>query len=251
MEKQSTFPTMKRYTHLMLSVVILLFFFQRCGVILFGYTHIAHPAMDEAVSGVLPSDLLDGHLRAPLLAYQYENRSGDSLIEGCILVPFFKVFGRAIFSIKVFSLFSALMCLLGWIVFIKRYQGIWAALVFAALFAFPPPMFTRLNVTGTVDSHHIINMLIPIQLLFLFRIIEGNKERFLPWLWLGVGFLAGLGTYSFYTYIIFNGFCVLFFLIVSLKKITLARILTFFCGFLGGFSPWLVDLSIQVLAGII
>jgi hypothetical protein len=239
MEKQGTFPNIKRYAPFILTVLVLLFVLQRFGVILFGYTHISHPAFDESVSGVLPSDLLDGHLRAPFFAYQYENRSGDSLIEGFMLVPFFKVFGRAIFSIKAFSVFSALMCLLGWIVFIKRYQGIWTALVFAALFAFPPPMFTRLNVTGTVDSHHIINMFIPIQLLFLFRIIEGDKEKILPWFWFGLGFFSGLGMYAFYTYIIFNGFCALFFLIVSLRKITLSRILTFSIGFFVGFFPWL------------
>jgi len=240
MEKQSTFPNMKQYVPYILTVLVLLFVLQRFGVILFGCTHIFHPAFDESVSGVLPSDLLDGHLRAPFLAYQYEHRSGDSLIEGFMLVSFFKVFGRAVFSIKVFSLFSAFVGLLGWIVFIKRYQGIWPTLVFTALFAFPPPMLTRLNVTGTVDSHHIINMFIPIQLMFLFRIIECDKERISPWLWFGLGFFAGLGTYAFYTYIIFNGFCALFFLIVSLRRITLARILTFSCGFFVGIFPWLV-----------
>ena len=240
MEKQGSFPHMKRYASFILVVLILVFVLQRSGVILFGYSHISHPAFDESVSGVLPSDLLDGHLRAPFFSYQYEHRSGDSLIEGLMLVPFFKVLGRAIFSIKAFSLFSALVCLLGWIVFIKRYQGIWAALVFATLFAFPPPMLTRLNVTGAVVSHHIINMFIPIQLLFLFRIIEGDKEKILPWLWFGLGFFAGLGTYAFYTYIIFNGFCALFFLIVSLRRIALTRILMCSCGFFIGFLPWLV-----------
>ena len=115
----------QKYATLLLASIVCLFLLQRGGLILYGYSHISHPGIDEPVSGVLPCDILDGQLRAPLFAYEYLNRSGDVLIEGLLLVPYFKLFGRSIFSTKVFALTSALITFLCWLIFIKKYQGIW------------------------------------------------------------------------------------------------------------------------------
>ena len=229
-----------RYTSLLLVVLIALFLMQRGGLLLWGYSHIAHPGFDETASGVLTCDLLDGEMRAPLFTYQYESRSGDGLIEGFLLVPFFKFFGRSLFSLKMLALLSALLSLLCWIFFIKRYQGMWAAIIFTALFAFPPLMFSRLNLMGTIASHHLINPLMAVQLLFLFRILEGGNTRGALWLWVGFGFLSGLGAYTFYTYIIFASFCLLFLLIFRSGTINVPRVLLFLAGFCSGFSPWIV-----------
>ena len=229
-----------RYKSLLLVVLVSLFLMQRGGLLLSGYSHIAHPGFDETASGVLACDLFDRQIRAPLFIYQYEARSGDGLIEGFLLVPFFKLFGRSLFSLKVLALSSAFLCLLCWIILIKRYHGAGAAILFTALFAFPPPMFARLNLTGTIGSHHLINPLMAVQLLFLFWIVEGDKNKRAPWLWLGFGLLSGLGAYTFYTYIIFDGFCFLFLLIFKSKTITFRRILLFSGGFLTGFSPWVL-----------
>lgn len=231
-----------RYKWLLLVVLVSLFLMQRCGLLLFGYSHIAHPSFDETASGVLACDLLDGQIRAPLFVYQYESRSGDGLIEGFLLAPFFKLFGRSLFSLKMLALFSALLSLLFWSIVIKRYHGIWAAIVFISLFAFPPLMFARLNLMGTIASHHLINPLMAIQLLFLFLIIEGQNTKKTSWLWLGFGFLSGLGAYTFYTYIIFDSFCLLFFTIFRSRWITFRRILLFVGGFFAGFSPWIARL---------
>jgi hypothetical protein len=213
---------------------------QRCGLLLYGYSHIAHPSFDETASGVLACDLLDGEVRAPLFVYQYESRSGDGLIEGFLLVPFFKFLGRSLFSLKMAALFSAFLTLLCWIILIKKYYGIWAAIIFAACFAFPPPLFARLNLMGTIASHHLINPLMAVQLLFLFRMLEGDGSKKLPWIWFGCGLLAGWGTFTFYTYIIFNSFCLVFLLIVSPRAITLSRTLLFLGGGSLGFLPWIL-----------
>jgi hypothetical protein len=230
----------RRTVTILFSALLLLFVFQRFGILLFGYSHISHPGIDEPVTGVLPCDLLDRNLRAPLYAYQYESRSGDTLMEGLLLVPFFKLLGRSIFSFKTFPLVSSLICLFCWIAFIKRYQGLWVAIIFAALYALPPPMFARLNLIGTLSSHHIINILIPIQLILLFRIMEGDKDKISLWLWLGLGFFSGLGTYAFYTYIIFNGMCLLFLFVFKWRSITFRRLFFFLGGLLIGFSLWIM-----------
>ncbi len=238
-----------RYKSLLLVVLVSLFLMQRCGLLLSGYSHIAHPSFDEMASGVLACDLLDGQMRAPLFIYQYESRSGDGLIEGFLLVPFFKLLGRSLFSLKMLALFSALLSLLCWIIVIKRYHGMWAAIIFTSLFAFPPLMFARLNLMGTIASHHLINPLMAIQLLFLFLIIEGQSTKKTSWLWLGFGFLSGLGAYTFYTYIIFDSFCLLFLTIFRPGRVTFHRILLFSGGFFAGFSPWVARLLFSPAGG--
>jgi hypothetical protein len=224
-----------------LAIVLLvcLFLLQRGSLLLFGYSHIAHPAFDETASGVLTCDLLEGRLRAPLLAYQYEARSGDGLLEGFLLVPFFKLFGRSLFSLKLCALVSSLFTLICWIVLLKRYHGAWAAIVFAALFALPPPTFARLGLMGTIASHHLINPLAAIQLLVLFRIIEGGGRRAYARWWSGLGLLSALGTYSFYTFIIFSSFCLLFLLFSVPVRVTLRGGLWYLLGFAAGMVPWL------------
>ncbi|MBW1853322.1 MAG: hypothetical protein JRJ00_01355, partial [Deltaproteobacteria bacterium] len=103
-------------------------------------------------------------------------------------------------------------------------------------------MFARLNLMGTIASHHLINPLMAIQLLFLFLIIEGQSIKKTSWLWLGFGFLSGLGVYTFYTYIIFDSFCLLFLMIFRPGRVTFRRILLFSGGFFTGFSPWIARL---------
>ena len=161
-------------------------------------------------------------------------------MEGFLLVPFFALLGRSLLSLKMLALLSAFLTLLCWINLIKQYHGIWAAIIFTACFAFPPPMFARLNLLGTVASHHLVNPLIAVQLLLLFRIVEGDAAKKSPWMWFGFGLLAGLGTFTFYTYIIFNSFCILFLIIVRPRTITVSRTFLFLGGGLIGFLPWII-----------
>ncbi len=220
-------------------MLFLLFLIQRTGLLMFGYSHIGHPSFDETASGVLACDLLDGELRAPLTVYQYERRSGDGLIEGVLLVPFFSLFGRSLFSLKLLALTSAALTLLCWIAVLKRYHSVWTAIIFTALFALPPLLFARLNLLGTIASHHLINPLMAVQIFMLFFLMEDRKNGICPWVWVGIGIIAGLGTYTFYTYIIFNLFCMLFLVLFRSPVITVPRLLFFGGGFLVGFSPWI------------
>ncbi len=223
----------------LLVLLVCLFLLQRIGLILYGYPHIAHPTFDETASGVLACDLLDGNVRAPLSVYQYESRSGDSLIEGFLLAPFFALFGRSLLSLKLLALASSLFSMLCWIALLRRYQGAWAAIICAALFVLPPPLFSRLTLLGTIASHHLINPMMSLQLLLLFAIAEAGRDRASPWLWLGLGALAGLGAYTFYTYIIFDLLCALMLLFFRPQLISAKALLLFGAGLLAGFSPWM------------
>jgi hypothetical protein len=222
-------------------LLILFFLLHRLGFIFFGYSHISHPGIDEPVSGVLACDILDGQLRAPLFAYEYLNRSGDVLIEGLLLVPYFKLFGRSIFSTKLFALTSALITFLCWFMFIKKYHGTLTAVLFGLLFALPPPLFARQNLIGTISSHHMLNPLIALQSLLLFKILEaGRKNEVHLWMLIVFGFLAGLGAYTFYTYILFLCFCGIVLLLFFPQLMHLRNSILMGAGFAVGFLPWVL-----------
>jgi hypothetical protein len=225
----------------LLAALILLFLLQRGALILFGYSHISHPGIDEPVSGVLACDILDGQIRAPLFTYEYLNRSGDVLIEGLLLVPYFALFGRSICSTKVFALTSALITFLCWFMFIRKYQGVVAAVLFGLLFALPPPLFARQSLIGTISSHHMLNPLIAVQSLLLFKILETRHNNSLPvWTIVACGFFAGLGIYIFYTYLLFLGFCGIILLLFFPQILYIRTIVLIGCGFIIGFLPWLL-----------
>ncbi|MBM4309460.1 MAG: glycosyltransferase family 39 protein [Deltaproteobacteria bacterium] len=228
-----------RRSYLVLTALVALYCLSRLAVVYYGYSHISHPYFDEPVSGTLTYDLLQGGLRAPLMAYQYEQRSGDMMIEALLMYPLAALFGHSMFTIKLFALLCSLACMLGWVYLINRYFGMTAALLFAALFALPPPMFVRLGLVGTFSSHHMINQILIVQLICLFRMLEKNDRPVPLLLWLVFGLCAGLGTYAFYSYIIFNAFCALFVLCCMPRMISLRGLCALCAGGLIGFAPWL------------
>src|SRR5210317_1296291 len=86
--------TAERRLFVFLILLILFFVFQRVSMLEFAAEYISSPFSDEMSSGALAIDILDGKLRASFFSYQFEHRSGDSLLEGLLLVPFFYVFGE-------------------------------------------------------------------------------------------------------------------------------------------------------------
>ncbi len=229
----------QRLTIILCALLLTAVLAQRMSLVLFGYSHIDHPSFDATVSGVLTCDLLNGPLRSSLFSYQYESRSGDSVAESLLLLPFFSLFGKTLFSLKCLTLCSSLAAFCLWFFFLKKHS-MYAAVVFGLLYAFPPPHFARLNLNGTVLSHHIINPLIAFQLIILFRLLCEFKKKHDLLCWTLLGFVAGIGSYFFYTYIIFNSFCFLFVVIFKSRIITLSRSASFCLGFAFGFSPWLI-----------
>ncbi len=229
---------MKRF-YLVLIVLVALYGASRFAVMFYGFSHISHPCFDEPVSGTLTFDLLHGTLRAPVMAYQYEQRSGDMMIEALLMYPLAALFGHSVFTVKLCALLSTLACMLGWVYLLNRYCGRTAALVCAALFALPPPMFARLSLVGTFSSHYMINQILIVQLICLCRMLEKDAKQVPLLLWCLFGLCAGLGTYAFYSYIIFNAFCMLFVLVCRPRMISLRAICALCAGGLAGFAPWL------------
>jgi len=238
--KQNTLFFKKHFSTLVLCLLVLLFLIQRACLLFFGNTHIYHPNLDETVSGTLACDLVRYSIRAPLFAYQYLDYTGDIMIEAILLAPVYKILGTSLFTLKLFALLSALISLLTWITILKRYQGIWAAALFTALFAFPPPTFARLNLLATPSAHHILNPILAVQLLLLFRVIEKQHHTGSRWLYFVFGLCAGLGSYVFYSHLIFNAFCFLFLLFFSPSAFRARNPSYLITGALIGFFPWIL-----------
>ncbi len=228
-----------RRSSIVLLLLVAVFLVSRTAVIFYGSAHICHPSFDEPVSGTLTYDLLQGSLRVPLMAYQYEQRSGDMMIEALLMYPLAAVFGHSLFTIKLCALLCSLACMLGWVYLIRRYCGMTAALVFAALFALPPPMFARLSLVGTFSSHHMINQILVVHLICLFRMLEKDTKRVPIALWFAFGLCTGLGAYAFYSSIIFSAFCVLFVVVCNPRIISFRGVCALCTGALAGFLPWL------------
>ena len=93
------------YKLLLLLVCVAFFLAHRSGLLLYGYSHIAHPSFDDTVSGVLAHDFLTGQVRAPLFAYHSLGRTGHELMEGILLVPFLNYWDILSFPRK-YSTFS-------------------------------------------------------------------------------------------------------------------------------------------------
>ena len=223
----------------MLILLVAVYIASRAVLIVYGGPHICHPYFDEPVSGTLTYDLLHGGLRAPLMAYQYEQRSGDMMIEALVMYPLAALFGHTLLTIKLCALLCSLACMLGWLYLIHRYCGMTAAIVFALLFALPPPMFARLSLVGTFSSHHMINTILVVQLICLFRMFERDERTVPLLLWLVFGLCAGLGVYASYSYLIFDALCGLFILECRPRMITLRSACVVSAGALAGFFPWL------------
>ncbi len=221
----------------------LLFMVVRISLLVLGSSHVFHPVFDETASGVLACDILGGGLSASIMAYQYELRSGDSLLEGLLFVPLFGLGGQTVFVLKLFCILSALLTLLLWVFFLRRYVGMIAALLFAAFFVFSLSTVVRLNLLSTVASHHLINPFIVLQLIILFRIFEVGSDSRKLWLWFLGGVCAGFGSFLFYAYFIFNFFCALFLVFLGGKFLSLKRIGCCCTGFLMGFLPWIYRLK--------
>ena len=224
----------------LLAFFVLLFLLQRGGLLFWGSAHISHPNLDETVSGTFACDLIQHSIRAPLFAYQYLDYTGDIMVEALLLAPVFKILGTSLFSLKLFALLSALISLLVWIIILKRYQGIWVAVIFAALFAFPPPTFARLNLLATPSAHHILNPILAVQFLLLFRLIEKQHHAVSRWLYFWLGLCVGLGSYVFYSHLIFNGFCFLFLLFFKPSAFRVRNLFALITGTFIGFFPWIL-----------
>ena len=210
------------------------------GWLFFGLEHVFHPQFDETVSSVLTCDVLDGALRAPLHCYQYEKRSGDSLAEGVLLVPLFALGDRSLLTFKLLAVISTLCTLAVWLVVLGRYVGLRTAILFGLLYAFPPLTFARLNLVGTVASHHLINPLVAMQVALVLHICTAPRKAS-DWIRCVLcGLAAGLGSYFFYAYFIFNSFCLVCVFVCARQAFDLRRVGWLGAGFCAGFSPWIV-----------
>jgi hypothetical protein len=90
--------------------------------------------------GNLARGLIDG-LAAPPWVYQYRSNCHGPAIFGLLLTPIFYVAGSSYFWEKLLSALMVTAGLVFWTIAIRRQWGARAAILFALLCIFPPPLF--------------------------------------------------------------------------------------------------------------
>lgn len=209
------------------------FLLLRFTIILTAVEYVAH--YDELDLGTLARELLQG-LKMPFKAYQLDAYSGESLILGPLVIPFFKLFGQNLFAVKMVPLFFSFLTLLLIYSFTLRNFGQKPATVAALLYTFSMPMLTQLSLVGMAG--HCEASFLSLLILFAFYdyFYKGKKWTSLIF-W---GWICGFGLWFYYATAIMIGACCLSWLLISRSKFFNKDLLVFIIFFILGFSPWLI-----------
>lgn len=145
---------------------------------------------DETEVGILTKDLLDG-LVAPVSDYLLH--TNGFLVEGFLLLPFFKLGGKTLLMIRVFALLISLLTLLAAVRLARRTSGTSASVIAMGFFLFGTEAFFRLGASSR-PSHKEFCLLLFCQLLVFAETFRrndffSNRRAFL------FGLLAGFGLF--------------------------------------------------------
>ena len=212
---------------------LLLFFLLRLGHLTLFFFPRFFP--DELLIGTITKGLLGGSSLS-FLEYVEDYDTGGSFIYALCALPFFRLFGETIFSLRVPSLLFQGLTFLAWFFFMRRHFGGKAACFTSLLFLLPPPWLTC-YFTYALGAHADSMLFTILGLHLLYRMLyEGEKHRS-PSL---LGLLLGFGTYYVYSTGV-SVVCFLLFWFLHDRRFLFKReFRLFFLFFLVGFSPWLL-----------
>ncbi len=215
-----------------LSIILVVFLFTRIAILLtcIGCSF----QFEQRHMGMIAKEIIEG-LDLPLLEYQHTSYGGGTLLEGIATVPFFLIFGKNLFALKLTPLLFSTATLVVLFLFVYKYFNKRTAVIMSLLFTFASPIWINNTLAG--QGSHTENILFTVIALFLFyEIIFNQKKRLVYYFWLG--FVSGLGTYWVYTFLVTLAAIFIIWLAHD-RKLFLRRGFYVFCiGFLIGMLPW-------------
>lgn len=221
--------------YFILTILILCFLTIKLSLL---FTEIKHIDMnEETVCGVLANDVINKHLRLPLLDYQHVEWCGDTLVVGFLAIPFFLIFGNSIISLKLIPLFFSLGTFTIWYLFLDKYLNRTVAVLMSLLFILSPPYYTRMNLIAAIP-HTEVNFFTIAVVFLLFKSLN-NTRHSVPLIICGI--LSSLGIYFHYLFLITLSTCFLLWYVQDKGFIFKRRFLTFLLPFLIGLSPWIIS----------
>ncbi len=215
--------------------ILLSFFILRFLVLWTGVERVSH--YDELDLGTIAKEILQG-LKFPYWDYQMDFYSGDSLILGAAVLPFFKLMGMNLMAIKMVPfVFSSLTLLLSFL-FLRRYFGEKAGLMGAWLLVLCPQSFVQLSLVG-MSGHSEALFWSTAGVFAFYEFMHGPSHSQIPALFL-FGVLSGFGLWFYYANGMMTAACLLSWLILDRRSFFSRKLGIFAVCFLAGFSPWLI-----------
>lgn len=218
-----------------LAILIIFFLALRLSIVLTDTKQIE--MNEETVCGVLAHDVINHHIRLPILDYQHVEWCGDTLIVGFLAIPFFWILGDSIISLKLIPLCFSLGTLILWYLFLNKHINRTVALLTSLLLIVPPPYFTRLNLIAAIPHTELNFFSIAVVYLFFKSFHEKNPSTSL----ILFGLLSGLAIYCHYLFLITFACCILIWYLWDKQFIFKKNFLIFSLSFLIGLIPWIIS----------
>jgi len=202
--------------------------------------------LEELTRGTIAKELIEG-LKMPLLEYAPDHYHGGGLIYGLMTVPFFLLFGKSIFVLRLPALFFQLGIFLSWHYFLKRFFGEKPAFYFALLYLFSLPWLTWYGLYAT--GAHAEALLFPaLSAIFLFSLLYDKRHPTRDAAFLGL--LLGFGTYFTYGTAVSAMAYLLFWRYEDHSFFKKKPFYIFMLFFVIGFSPWFIYNSLFHYSGV-
>jgi len=189
---------------------------------------------DELLIGTIAKELMEGP-KISFFDYVESHDMGGSFIYALCTVPFFHLFGKSVFSLRITSLLFQCSSFITWYFFMRKFFGKRAAFYTASLYLLPPAWFT-LYAMYALGAHADSLFFTILGLFFLYRILYENlfPKKYA----ICLGLVCGFGTYYIYTtFVSVVGFF-LFWFSQDRRLFQKKELYLFFLFFLIGFSPW-------------
>lgn len=187
----------------------------------------------EFFSGTIAMELIQG----PLLPLKYcmsDDHNFGSIVNGILIVPFYRLFGPSLASSKMVPILFSLGVLIIWYLLLNRFFNRRIAVVASLLFIFSPTVYTK-NSILSIGSHPESNFFTAIILFIMYLIFFDNKKKNRYFILLGL--ISGFG--FFYSYLCGITLLVLliFWFAFNRKFMLTLQFYLFLLFFIIGFSP--------------
>jgi len=191
---------------------------------------------EDILLGTFPKELLEG-LKLSFFDYAATHYHGGTLVYGLLTVPFFVLFGKTVFALRLPTVLFQYGAFITWYCFMKRFFGKRPALYAALLYLFCPPWLTLFGMFAN-GSHTESLFFTALGVYFLYRLIY-EKDHY-PRHAVLLGLICGFGSYFTYGILVSTFSFLLFWFYEDRRLFRKKEFFLFVLSFPVGFSPWLV-----------
>lgn len=152
---------------------------------------------EELYRGAIANEIIEGK-SLPLMDYLYTDYEGGSLVTGITAIPFFILFGKSYFSLKMLALIISATIFSLWYWIFLKYFNFFTACTFSFLMLFPAPSLLKISLTSW-GNHFESVLFSTLMLIFTLKAVEKNSDKNNPGIYLSLtGLFFGFGV--FYSY---------------------------------------------------